>query len=110
MKKEINIFESTSHLSAERMLHFLRHKVSREEAHEIERHLTDCELCSDALEGLKKLDKESSMLRISHELHKLARKRKVVSGKIFTRPDFITLFAVVFILLFLIAIALLMFR
>ena len=84
--------------------------MSRSEAHEVERHLTDCDLCSDAIEGLRKLDKESSMLRISDELHKMARSRKVVSRKIFSQLDLITLFAVIFLVLFLIAVAFLMFR
>src|SRR6186997_1046434 len=110
MKKDSNIFQSSPHLTTEQMLNYLRQNKSSAEAHDIERHLTDCELCSDALEGLKNLDKESSLLRISSELHKMARTRLVIRRKIFTQIDLITIFAVVFLILFLIAIAFLLFR
>ena len=110
MKSDSKIFHASPHLSTEQLLNYLRHSMSKEQAHDVERHLTDCELCSDALEGLKKLDKESSMLRISNELHKMARTRKVVPRKIFSQLDLITLFALVFLVLFLIAVALLLFR
>src|SRR3954471_18715089 len=110
MKSDSKIFQTSSHLSTEHLLNYLRRNMTAKEMHEVERHLTDCELCSDALEGLKKLDKESSMLRISQELHKMARTRKVVPRKIFTQLDLISLFAVIFLILFLIAVAFLIFR
>ena len=110
MKSDSKIFFSSPHLNTGQLLNYLRHSMGAKETHEVERHLTDCELCSDALEGLKKLDKESSMLRISSELHKLARTRKVVPRKIFSQLDLISLFAVVFLILFLIAIAFLIFK
>ena len=110
MKKESNIFQSSPHLTTEQMLNYLRQSKSSTEAHDVEKHLTDCELCSDALEGLKNLDKESSLLRISGELHKMAKGRFVVRRKVLSQLELITLFAVVFLILFLIAIAFLMFR
>jgi hypothetical protein len=110
MKSNSKIFHSSPHLTTEQMLNYLRHNMGNSGMHEVERHLTDCELCSDALEGLKRLDKETSMLRISSELHKMARSRKVVSRKIFSQLDLITLFAVIFLVLFLIAVAFLVFR
>jgi hypothetical protein len=110
MKSDSKIFRSSPHLSTEQLLNYLRGSLSGKEKHEVESHFTDCELCSDALEGLRKLDKESSMLRISDELHKMARSRRVKSRKIFSQLDLISLFAVIFLVLFLIAIAFLMFR
>ena len=110
MKSDSKIFQPSPHLSTEQLLNYLRHGMDARDIHEVERHLTDCELCSDALEGLRKLDKESSMLRISNELHKMARTRKVVPRKIFTQLDLISLFAVVFLILFLIAVVFLIFR
>ena len=110
MSSDSKIFQSSQHLSTEQLLNYLRGGMSAKEKHEVERHLTDCDFCSDALEGLRKLDKESSMLRISGELHKMARSRKVVPRKIFSQLDLIALFAVIFLVLFLIAVAFLMFR
>jgi hypothetical protein len=110
MKKDSNIFQSSSHLTTELLLNYLRHNLNSAEVRKVEHHLSDCELCSDALEGLKNLDKESSMQRISNELHKMAKARLVVRRKIFSQLDLITLFSVVFLILFLITIAFLIFR
>ena len=110
MSSDSKIFHSSPHLSTEQLLNYLRHGLSGTEMHDVEKHLTDCDLCSDALEGLRKLDKESSMLRISDELHKMARSRKTTTRKIFTQLDLITLFAVVFLVLFLIVVVFLIFR
>jgi hypothetical protein len=109
MKKDSNIFQSSTHLTTEQLLNYLRHNMESAEAHGVERHLTDCEFCSDALEGLKNLDRESSMQRISNELHKMARSRFVVRKKLFTRLDVISISAVAFIIFLLTAIALLFF-
>lgn len=110
MTNDSKIFHSTPHLSTEQLLNYLRGSMSMKEKHEVESHLTDCDLCSDALEGLRKLDNESSMLRISNELHKMARSRRIKSRKIFSQLDLIALFAVIFLVLFLITVAFLIFR
>jgi anti-sigma factor RsiW len=109
MKRDKNIFTATSHLSTGRLLNYLRRELSPGEAHEVERHLADCDFCSDALEGLKKLDDTSSMLSISATLHKMARKRKVVKQRLFSQPDLISLIAVFFLILFLVFVALVIF-
>jgi hypothetical protein len=110
MKSKSGIFDPSSHLSTERLLNYLRHHDSKEERYETERHLTDCEMCSDALEGLRMLDQQSSMMRISADLHRMAAKRKIRHRKIFSQLELVTLFAVIFLILFLVAIAVFMFR
>ena len=47
-----NIFQHTDCLSEETLLNYLSDKLSDAEKHEAEKHLIDCEMCSDAAEGL----------------------------------------------------------
>ncbi|CAN5638561.1 hypothetical protein BH11BAC1_BH11BAC1_09040 [soil metagenome] len=109
MNDRKNIFGDSVHLTTGQMLNYLRHNISREEKHLVERHITDCEFCSDALEGLKKLEADASMLTITAELQKMARKRKVSRRKLFSQFDLISVFAVVFLILFLIVVAVVLF-
>jgi len=109
MTVDKNIFSPSSHLTTGQMLDYLRHRITKEEAHEVERHLADCEMCSDAIEGLKKLDADAKIQNITAELHKMARKRKVVRRKLFSQLDIISVFAVIFLILFLIVIAFVLF-
>ena len=91
------------------MSDYLSHRLVGKELHEVESHLIDCSFCSEALEGIKKIKAESRILSISDDLRKLARKRKLVKRKIFSQLDLITLFTLIFLILFLIAIAVIMF-
>ncbi|MBS1763889.1 MAG: zf-HC2 domain-containing protein [Bacteroidetes bacterium] len=50
-----DIFQNSSCLSKEKLLAYSRGTLSAAEQHEVEKHLTDCELCSDALEGIELL-------------------------------------------------------
>lgn len=45
------IFGSTSCLSQEQMLKYGSNALSQKEKHKVEKHLVECEFCSDALEG-----------------------------------------------------------
>ncbi len=109
MSSDKNIFTHSAHLTPEQMLNYLRHQLTKEETHNVERHLADCDLCSDALDGLRKLNADTSMLTITTELQKMARKRKVQKRKIFSQLDLISLFAVIFLVLFLIVVTVVMF-
>ena len=46
-----NIFQPTKCLTIEQIEGYLKEKSSEEERYQIENHLIDCELCTDALEG-----------------------------------------------------------
>jgi TonB family protein len=46
------LYTSTECISEEVMYQYIDKKLSSSEEHKVERHLLDCELCSDALEGL----------------------------------------------------------
>src|SRR3954462_11025512 len=107
--KSSKLFSETPHLSQEQMMDYMRHRLTGSELHEVEKHLVDCKLCNEALEGIKKVKKESRILTITEELRKLARKRKLVKRKIFSLLDLITLFSLIFLIIFLLLIAVLMF-
>ena len=82
-------------------MNYLRHRLTREETRKVEEHLSDCNLCSDAIEGLKKINAEASMMKITADLQKMARKRRLIKKKIFSAFDMISIFTVVFLILFL---------
>ena len=109
MKGGKNIFSSSEHLSTEQILNYLRNSLTRKEMHEVEKHLADCELCSDAIDGSKKLEADASLMKITSELQKMARKRKMVRRRIFSQIELISLFAVVFLILFLIVVVVVIF-
>ncbi len=53
MKTQVhNIFSETGCLRQDALTRYRGNKMSALEKHDVERHLIDCELCSDALEGL----------------------------------------------------------
>lgn len=53
MKQQIHrIFEETGCVSQDALIRYRDNKLNDEEKHEVERHFVDCELCTDALEGL----------------------------------------------------------
>jgi hypothetical protein len=109
MKDSQNIFEQTPHLTHEQMSRYISHRLMGKDLHEVEQHLVDCNLCNEALNGMRKIKDESRILTITHELRKLARKRKLVKRKIFSQFDLLNLLAVIFLVIFLIVIAFIFF-
>jgi hypothetical protein len=107
--KGSKLFSETPHLTREQMMDYLHHRLVGKELHEVERHLVDCSLCNEALEGAKKVRDESRIVTITHELRQLARKRKLVRRKVFSQMDLISLFGIIFLIIFLIIIAVVMF-
>ena len=71
--------DSKGNLPEEKLLAYLNGKVSAEEQHEVERLLSDENMGSDALEGLKALSPENterSVNKLNKQLHQLTYKRK----------------------------------
>lgn len=56
-----HIFSNTTCISKEIMLRYINKQLSKKELYEVEKHMLDCELCTDAFEGMK-MAKNSSML------------------------------------------------
>lgn len=55
MSKDLKhtIYNSTECLSEKMLFDYIDNKLSQKERHIVEKHLLDCEMCSDALEGLE---------------------------------------------------------
>ena len=56
-----HIFQSTTCIDYQTLLDYHHKKLNPMQQHEVERHLTDCELCTEALEGIAMLDTTDSL-------------------------------------------------
>ena len=81
--KAINNIPGTNGCISEKMLlDYTRGKLHSKEQHIVEKHLLDCELCNDALEGLNLLNKHDNVIEmvtsLKHEINQklLHNKRK----------------------------------
>lgn len=100
-----NIFSNSHHLTRDELVHYSAHRLSERDRHEMEKHLVDCELCSEALKGISEMKNASSLYEVSKELHLRARRKHLLKKKIFSQNELITIFAVVFLILFIILIS-----
>lgn len=64
-----NHHQNTPCLSSQEMLDYTQGILSTQEQHRIEKHLLDCEFCSDALEGIQMMKNPNSLLAIEEELN-----------------------------------------
>ncbi|PSL46168.1 putative zinc finger protein [Chitinophaga niastensis] len=79
-----DIFVTTGCPSQQQLLDYVQGKLTAEEQHEVEIHLADCELCSEALEGLTAIKEKEKIPGWIHEmkwdllkkLHKRNRSRR----------------------------------
>lgn len=65
----LHIFEETGCLSEQQLLDYLNGRLSDEEMHLTETHITGCEFCSDALEGLAEVKNRGQIPLIVRQLH-----------------------------------------
>jgi len=70
-----NIFSETDCLSPEILSAYAENRLSNEDRYLVEKHLTDCELCSDALEGISQIKDKSGLKNIFAELQQEINKR-----------------------------------
>lgn len=63
-----HIFSTTTCISKETMLKFINKQLSQKELHEVQKHLIDCDFCSEALEGLKYAKNSSILFNIDHKI------------------------------------------
>jgi len=66
--KHQTIFSPTDCISEELMLSYIDDKLLPEQKHEVEKHLADCELCSDALEGLMLMESTENTRKVLTDL------------------------------------------
>ena len=60
---------NTPCLSSQEMLDYTQGILSTQEQHRIEKHLLECEFCSDAMEGIQLMKNPNSLLSIEEELN-----------------------------------------
>ncbi|HKR04064.1 MAG TPA: zf-HC2 domain-containing protein [Bacteroidia bacterium] len=76
MNKNKNIFDHRNCLSKEELISYAKGTLSEKEKHFVEKHLLDCELCTEALEGILALSDASKLHNISREMiHRLSADR-----------------------------------
>jgi hypothetical protein len=63
-----NIINSGNCPPIDKLILYLKGKLSKEEVYAIENHLADCELCNDALEGISLLSNSDSINNVEVEL------------------------------------------
>ena len=95
------IFSTAHHFTSDELVRYHHHLLSPSEQHEMEKHLVDCELCSEALKGVAEMENASLLYEVNRDLHLRARRRKMLHKKIFSQHELIAIFAVVFLILFL---------
>ncbi len=61
--------QNTPCLSSKEMLDYTQGILSTQEQHRIEKHLLECEFCSDAMEGIQLMKNPNSLLSIEEELN-----------------------------------------
>ena len=70
MSKIKNIFNHTECLSEDMLTKYISGKLSPAQKHELEKHLLDCEMCSDAVEGMSMISDKNKIPKITSELNK----------------------------------------
>ena len=61
--------QNTPCISSQEMLDYTQGILSTQEQHRIEKHLLECEFCSDAMEGIQLMKNPNSLLSIEEELN-----------------------------------------
>jgi len=63
-----HIFSDTTCISKETMLKFINKQLSKNELHKVETHMLDCELCTDAYEGMAYAENSSMLFAIDSQI------------------------------------------
>lgn len=73
------IFGTGSCLSEEQLLKYNSNALSQKEKHRVEKHLLECELCADALEGFTLVPASSATNEVRNNIQRLTSGGKIVS-------------------------------
>ena len=71
-----HIFSNTTCISKESMLKYINKQLSKKELYVIEKHMLDCELCSDAYAGMSFAQNSSMLFALDNSIDKRAGIRK----------------------------------
>ncbi|MCI0617106.1 hypothetical protein L0244_29365 [bacterium] len=78
MKNTINIFSETGCISHEVLWKYRQGKLTAAEKHAVEVHLTDCELCSDALAGMMNMETDEMIAGLRKSVRNISAPKKVI--------------------------------
>lgn len=78
MKDTIKIFSETGCISHEVLWRYRQGTLSPREKHEVELHLTDCELCSDALAGMMNMENDAVVSELRMSVRNISAPKKVI--------------------------------
>ena len=72
MSKDLKhtIYSPTDCLSEKMLFDYIDNKLNQKERHIVEKHLLDCEMCSDALEGLEMVTDRNRITLIKEAINK----------------------------------------
>ena len=77
-----HIFSTTTCISKETMLKFINKQLSQKELHDVQKHLIDCDFCSEALEGMKYAKNASVLFNIDHKITARTEKKTIPFARI----------------------------
>jgi hypothetical protein len=95
LNKNKNIFDHRNCLSKEELISYAKATLSEKGKHYVEKHLLDCELCTEALEGIHLLSDPAKLSNISHEMIQRLTEQNPVSKKNKIRPVYLAAAAAV---------------
>lgn len=89
-----HIFSTTTCISKETMLKFINKQLSQKELHDVQKHLIDCDFCSEALEGMKYAKNSSILFNIDHKITSRTEKKTIPFARIILVAASVLLIAV----------------
>jgi hypothetical protein len=95
LNKNKNIFIKRNCLSKEELISYAKQTLPEIENHHVEKHLLDCELCTDALDGIYLLKDPSGIKNVSAEMLRRLHEKNPDSKKNSIRPAFLIAAAIV---------------
>lgn len=98
MKKFNPEIKSSDHLSSEELLRYHRRTLTGKETGAVEKHLSKCDLCSDAMKGIAEMRDSSNINFVTLDLKRNLRKRLSARKKIYSRLDIISTIMVIAVL------------
>lgn len=102
MKEEYNdLFTTTQCPTQQQLLDYVQGRLTPEQQHEVELHLADCELCSEAVEGLAAFEQKEQIPGMLRQMKKqMLRKLRTRKRRKDQVAYFIQLAIIVIVILF----------
>jgi hypothetical protein len=91
-------YDTSGHLSGEELLRYHRHELRIDDEQLIREHLSNCELCTDALKGVSEMNDAMGIVNIIHDLRMNMRKKFIPKKKILYRLELITILISFFVI------------